>query len=51
MLAKAKISNLRLYVTGSNLFCATKYKGFDPETGDWGYPPTKMYVFGLNFSF
>ena len=33
-------------------FCLTRViKGFDPETGDYGYPPTKMYVFGLNFSF
>lgn len=47
---KLKLSNLRVYTTGSNLFCATSYKGYDPETGDW-YPPTRMYVFGLNLSF
>ncbi|MDR1342857.1 MAG: TonB-dependent receptor [Prevotellaceae bacterium] len=47
---KVGISNLRLYATGSNMFCLTPYKGFDPETGDW-YPPTKMYVFGINLSF
>ena len=41
---------LRIYFTGSNLFTATKYKGFDPETGDW-YPNTRMYVVGLNISF
>jgi TonB-linked SusC/RagA family outer membrane protein len=45
-----KLSNLRLYATGSNLFCLTPYKGFDPETGDW-YPPTKMFVAGINVSF
>jgi TonB-linked SusC/RagA family outer membrane protein len=45
-----KISNLRIYTTGSNLFCLTPYKGFDPETGDW-YPPTKMFVAGINVSF
>lgn len=45
-----KFSNLRLYATGTNLFCLTPYKGFDPETGDW-YPPTKMFVVGLNASF
>jgi hypothetical protein len=44
------LNNLRVYATGSNLFCLTNYKGYDPETGDW-YPPTRMYVFGLNISF
>lgn len=47
---KLKLSNLRVYATGSNLFCLTNYNGYDPETGDW-YPPTRMYVFGLNVSF
>lgn len=47
---KVKLSNLRLYFTGSNLFCLTPYKGYDPEMGDW-YPATRMYVFGLNLSF
>jgi len=45
-----RLSNLRLYVTGTNLLCLTPYKGFDPETGDW-YPPTKMLVMGLNVAF
>lgn len=47
---KLHLSNLRLYFTGSNLFCVTNYKGYDPETGDW-YPPTRMYTFGMNISF
>jgi TonB-linked SusC/RagA family outer membrane protein len=47
---KVGLSNVRFYATGSNLFCLTPYKGFDPEMGDW-YPPTKMYVFGINLSF
>ena len=51
LLSQIKVENLRVYFTASNLFCITKYKGFDPETGDYGYPPTKMYVLGLNFSF
>jgi TonB-linked SusC/RagA family outer membrane protein len=50
VLDRVKLSNLRLYFTGSNLFCLTPYKGYDPEMGDW-YPATKMYVFGLNVSF
>ncbi len=50
VLSKLNVSNLRVYTTGSNLFCLTNYKGYDPETGDW-YPPTRMYVVGVNFSF
>ncbi|MCF6407492.1 TonB-dependent receptor [Chitinophaga filiformis] len=51
MLSNWKLNNLRFYATGSNLFCITKYKGMDPETGDYGYPPIKSYVFGLNVGF
>ncbi|MBE9583214.1 TonB-dependent receptor [Mucilaginibacter sp. JRF] len=47
---KAKMSNLRLYLTGSNLFTATGYKGYDPEGGD-GYPTAKMIVAGVNVGF
>jgi TonB-linked SusC/RagA family outer membrane protein len=50
MVQKLKLSNLRVYFTGSNLFCITGYKGYDPETGDW-YPSTRMYTFGVNLSF
>ncbi|MDR0799662.1 MAG: TonB-dependent receptor, partial [Dysgonamonadaceae bacterium] len=50
LINKAKIGSLRVYVTGNNLFTFTKYKGFDPEGGDW-YPTSKMYVVGLNLSF
>lgn len=45
-----KLTNLRVYATGSNLFCLTNYKGYDPETGDW-YPPTRMYTLGINLAF
>lgn len=45
-----QIDNFRLYTTATNLFCLTPYKGYDPEMGDW-YPPTKMFVCGLNLSF
>jgi TonB-linked SusC/RagA family outer membrane protein len=45
-----KVDNLRVYTTASNLFCLTPYKGYDPETGDW-YPPTRMFVAGLNLTF
>lgn len=51
IISKLHLSNLRLYATASNLFCLTPYKGFDPETGDYNYPPTKTFTFGLNVSF
>ena len=50
LIQKIHLSNLRLYFTGSNLFCITDYKGYDPETGDW-YPPTRMFTFGINLAF
>lgn len=51
ILNKIDLSNLRMYLTASNLLCLTPYKGFDPETGDYNYPPTKTFTFGLNVSF
>ncbi|HTJ53597.1 MAG TPA: TonB-dependent receptor [Cyclobacteriaceae bacterium] len=62
MLSKIKISNLRLYVNGSNLFYITKYKGFSPEVSNsYGvttmgddfrtYPVTGMVKFGLDAKF
>ena len=60
---KAKLSNIRFYVTGHNLYTFTKYTGYDPEVNtypnkgitpgiDWGaYPSTFSVVFGANVSF
>jgi TonB-linked SusC/RagA family outer membrane protein len=42
-------AGLRIYATGSNLFCLTPYGGFDPEMGDY-YPAIRMYVLGINLS-
>ncbi|WP_163630069.1 TonB-dependent receptor [Paludibacter sp. 221] len=61
---KAYISNARIFVTGSNLFCLTKYTGSDPEV-DTGtkrnplavgvdfsaYPKSRGFNIGLNLSF
>ena len=48
-------SRLRFYVTASNLFTITKYKGYDPEVGggiDYGnYPQSRTFTFGLNANF
>ncbi|WP_161964548.1 TonB-dependent receptor [Mucilaginibacter endophyticus] len=51
LLSQWKINRLRVYATGSNLFLVTKYKGIDPETGDYGYPPVRSFVLGVNFGF
>lgn len=59
---KAYITKLRVYVTAQNLFCLTRYSGFDPEVNtltsplmpgfDWGsYPRTKAFTFGLELQF
>lgn len=48
---RARMNSARIYFSAGNLFTATKYKGFDPEMGDYNYPPTKSYTIGLNFSF
>lgn len=61
--AKFKVQNLRLYTTAYNLFCLTKYSGYDPEVNCWtvtsltpsvdyaAYPQSKSYIFGLNITF
>jgi len=36
VLSKVKISNLRIYVKGQNLFTFTKYTGYDPDFGSDG---------------
>jgi iron complex outermembrane receptor protein len=55
------ISNLRLYVTGNNVFTITKYSGIDPEINQGGaspgidynnfFPKTRTVMFGLNLTF
>ena len=63
-LKKAYIKTCRIFFTASNLFCATKYSGADPEvdtrskinplaTGvDFSaFPKSRAFNFGLNLSF
>ena len=58
------ISNIRLYVQGTNLFCATKYSGLDPEVDtrssknpltpgvDFSaYPKSRGINIGMNIQF
>lgn len=52
---------LRVYFTGSNLFCLTSYSGYDPEVDiqngltpnvDYNrYPRSRGYLLGVNLSF
>lgn len=62
---KSLISNLRIYLTGTNLFLITKYTGYDPDvntpadSGGYGsngidnanYPKARTFLLGLNVTF
>ena len=60
---KIKMQKLRVYVTGTNLFCLTKYSGYDPEVDTRrktpltpgvdcsAYPKSRGYVVGVNITF
>ncbi|WP_346860742.1 TonB-dependent receptor [uncultured Draconibacterium sp.] len=55
------IQNLRVYVSGQNLFCITGYSGLDPEVSNYflapgiddrdKYPTVRSYTFGLSVNF
>lgn len=63
LLAKMKMQNLRVYVTGNNIHVFTKYSGYDPEVStrrnnpttpgvDYSaYPRGRSFIFGINLSF
>jgi TonB-linked SusC/RagA family outer membrane protein len=58
---KIAISQLRIYLKGSNIYTLTKFTGYTPEIGssdvlsngiDFGtYPVTAVYSFGINLTF
>lgn len=60
---KFHASKLRVYGTAQNLFCVTKYSGYDPEVNsassnpmtpglDWGaYPKSRVFTFGIDLQF
>ena len=60
---KIKMQKLRVYVTGTNLFCWTKYSGYDPEVDTRrktpltpgvdcsAYPKSTGFVVGVNVTF
>lgn len=55
------VSQLRIYIKGSNIYTITKFTGYTPEIGssdvlsngiDFGtYPVTSVYSFGVNLTF
>ena len=61
--SRAYIRKLRIYATGTNLFCWTNYSGYDPEVDtrretplspgvDYSaYPRSIGFVFGINLTF
>lgn len=63
LVQRAKITNVRFYVTGSNLYTLTKYTGYDPEVNarrttpltpgvDYAaYPRSRALLFGMNLTF
>lgn len=60
---KKVVKNLKLFVSGTNIFTITKYTGFDPDVSNFGtsllqqgidygaYPSKRTYTFGLTASF
>lgn len=60
---KIRLNRVRIYATGTNLFCWTPYSGYDPEVDtrratpltpnvDYSaYPKSRSWVFGINLSF
>lgn len=50
---RAKLSSMRLYVSGTNLLTFSNFKLWDPERGGGqgaGYPPTRILLFGTTIS-
>jgi TonB-linked SusC/RagA family outer membrane protein len=53
--SKLGVQNVRVYVSGQNLFTRTKYTGLDPESTDildrGTYPQSRAFLFGTNVKF
>ena len=59
-LDRMKLTNLRFFLTGENIFTASSFSGLDPDIGgtatlqgvDWGhYPLPRIFNIGVNLSF
>lgn len=63
LVSKINVSNLRVFVSGTNLWTRTNYSGYDPEANTFGqsttlvgldaggYPQAKVFQFGLSATF
>ena len=53
VLQKISMSNVRLYVNGTNLFLISKFKLWDPEMGNnpLAYPIQRVVNLGVNIGF
>lgn len=54
ILSKVSMTNFRIYISGENLFTATKYPGLDPEKRNSSrdlYPINKSFSIGVNVGF
>lgn len=62
LVKKVRLSNVRIYVSGDNLFCISPYRGYNPEISykssnmeagfDWGgYPLSRIVSAGVNVTF
>lgn len=51
--SRLRMSRLRIYVTGQNLFTvkSKNFTGVDPENVGWGYPIPTTWTAGLNIGF
>ena len=53
--SKLGVQNVRVYVSGQNLWTKTKYTGLDPESTDildrGTYPSSRAFLFGTNVKF
>jgi len=53
-LQQLNIDELKLYVSGKNLYTLTQFTGWDPEAGTTmgsGYPVMRSFIMGLNINF
>jgi TonB-linked SusC/RagA family outer membrane protein len=46
-----KINDVRVYLSGTNLFTVSAHPFGDPETPIWYYPITKLWNIGVNLTF
>ena len=53
LLKKIKVQNFRVYVSGTNLLCWSKFKLWDPEMAGngFGYPIQRVFNVGINLGF